>query len=61
MGGSVGLIIGSSDGGSGDDFFLMGLLWWVLNWRRGFLIGELGLLISGLGGGCGGHCWLQLV
>ena len=25
------------------------------------LIGGLGLLISGLGGGCGGRCWLQLV
>ena len=32
---SVGLIIGSSDGGSGDDFFLMGLLRWVSN-RLGF-------------------------
>ena len=37
-GGSVGLIIGSSDGGSGDDCFLMGLLRWVSNRRRGFLI-----------------------
>ena len=51
MGGSVGLIIGSSDGGSSDDFFLMGLLRWVSNRRRGFLIGGLGLLIGGLGGG----------
>ena len=33
------MIIGSSDGGSGDDFFLMGLLQWVSNRRRGFLIG----------------------
>ena len=39
MGGSVGLIIGSSDGGFDDDFFLMGLLQWVSNRRRGFLIG----------------------
>ena len=29
---------------------------WVSNWRHGFLIGGLGLLICGLGGGCGGHC-----
>ena len=35
MGGLVGLIIGSSDGGSGDEFFLMGLLRWVSN-RLGF-------------------------
>ena len=56
MGGSVGLIIGSFDGGSGDDFFLMGLLRWVSNQRHGFLISGLGLLISGLGGGCGGRC-----
>ena len=35
VGGSVGLIIGSSDGGFGDDFFLMGLLRWVSN-RLGF-------------------------
>ena len=28
MGGLVGLIIGSSDDGFGDDFFLMGLLRW---------------------------------
>ena len=35
MGGSVRLIIGSSDGGSSDDFFKMGLLWWVSN-RLGF-------------------------
>ena len=35
MGGLVGLIIGSSNGGSGDDFFLMGLLRWVSN-RLGF-------------------------
>ena len=35
MGESVGLIIGSSDGGSDDDFFLMGLLQWVSN-RLGF-------------------------
>ena len=28
MGGSIGLIISSFDGGSGDDFFLMGLLRW---------------------------------
>ena len=55
------LIIGSSNGGSGDDFFLMGLLRWVSNQRHGFLIGGLGLLIGGLGGGCGGRCWLQLV
>ena len=61
MGGSVGLIIGSSDGDSGDDFFLMGLLRWVSNQRRGFLISGLGLLIGGLGGGCGGRCWLQPV
>ena len=56
-----GLIIGSSDGGSGDDFFLMGLLRWVSNRRRGFLISGLGLLIGGLGGGCGGRYWLQPV
>ena len=31
VGGSVGLIIGSSDGGSSDDFFWMGLLRWVSN------------------------------
>ena len=61
VGGLVRLIIGSSDGGSSDDFFLMGLLWWVSNRRRGFLIGGLSLLIGGLGGGCGGRCWLQLV
>ena len=61
VGGSVGLIIGSSDGGSNDDCFWMGLLRWVSNRRRGFLIGGLGLLISGLGGGCDGCCWLQLV
>ena len=29
MGGSVGLIISNFDGGFGDDFFLMGLLWWL--------------------------------
>ena len=54
MGGSVGLIIGSFDGGSGDVFFE----WvcssgfqidWVSNRLREFLIG-------GLGGGCGGRC-----
>ena len=56
VGGSVGLIIGSSDGGSGDDFFWMSLLRWVSNRWRGFLIGGLGLLISGLGGGCGDRC-----
>ena len=61
MGGLIGLIIDSSDGGFGDDFFLMGLLRWVLNRRRGFLINGLGLLIGGLGGGCGGRCWLQPV
>ena len=55
------LIIGSSDGGFGDDFFLMGLLRWVSNRRRGLLISGLGLLIGGLGGGCGGRCWLQPV
>ena len=52
------LIIGSSDGGFGDDFFLIGLLRWVSNRRCGFLISGLGLLIGGLGGGCGGRCWL---
>ena len=36
----------------------MGLLRWVSNRRRVFLIGGLGLLTSGLGGGCGGCCWL---
>ena len=56
MGGLVRLIIGSSDGGSGDDFFLMGLLRWVSNRQRGFPIGGLGLLIDGLGGGCGDRC-----
>ena len=67
MGGSVGLIIGSSDGGSGDDFFFKWAcssgfqICWVSNRRHGFLIGGLGLLIGGLGGGCGGRCWLQLV
>ena len=46
MGGSVGLIIGSSDGGSGDDFFWMGLFRWVSNLRRGFLIGGfVGLMV----------------
>ena len=46
MGGSVGLIIGSSDGGSGDDFFLMGLLQWVSNRQCGFLIGGfVGLMV----------------
>ena len=34
---------------------------WVSNWRRGFLIGGLDLLIGGLGGGSGGRFWLQLV
>ena len=29
--------------------------------RPGFQIGGMGLLIGGLGGGCGGRCWLQLV
>ena len=61
MGGSFGLIIGSS----GDEYFR----------RPGFQIGDMGLLIGGLGlligglgggcgglgGGCGGRCWLQLV
>ena len=68
MGGSIGLIISSSNGGSSDDFFLMGWvcsdgfqIGWVSNRRHGFLIGGLGLLIDGLGGGCGGRCWLQLV
>ena len=28
---------------------------WVSNLRRGFLIDGLGLLIGGLGGGCGGR------
>ena len=46
MGGSVGLIIGGSNGGSDDDFFLMGLLRWVSNRRRGFLIGGfVGLMV----------------
>ena len=46
MGGSVGLIIGSFDGGSGDDFFWMGLFRWVSNLRRGFLIGGfVGLMV----------------
>ena len=59
-----GLIIGSSDGGSGDDFFFKWAcssgfqICWVTNRRHGFLIGGLGLLIGGLGGGCGGRCWL---
>ena len=67
MGGSVGLIIGSSNGGFSDDFFFEWVCFngfqigWVSNRRRGFLIGGLGLLIDGLGGGCGGRCWLQLV
>ena len=44
MGGSVGLIIGSSDGGSGDIFFewvcSSGFqIGWVSNRRREFLIG----------------------
>ena len=52
MGGSVGLIIGSS----GDDIFCMGLLRWVSN-RLGFK-STVWFLISGLGGRCGGRCWL---
>ena len=46
MGGLVRLIIDSSDGGSSDDFFLMGLLRWVSNRRRGFLIGGFVGLIA---------------
>ena len=46
VGGSVGLIIGSSDGGSGDDFFWMGLPWWVSNrWRRFLIGGFVGLMV----------------
>ena len=36
MGGSVGLIIGSSDGGSGDDFLVFSTAW-VSNRQRGFV------------------------
>ena len=36
MGGSFGLIIGSSDGGSGDDFWVFSTAW-VSNWRHGFV------------------------
>ena len=34
----------------------MGLLQWVSN-RLGFKL-VVWFLIGGLGGGCGGHCWL---
>ena len=53
MGGSVGLIIGSSDGGFDDDFFLMGLLQWVSNRRRGFLIGGFVGLMAWVFDRCG--------
>ena len=52
MGGSVWLIIGSSDGGSGDDFFLMGLLRWrCFSFGFGFAgyFQWPGLQIGGLG------------
>ena len=60
MVGSFGLIIGSSDGGSGDDFGYFRRPGFQIG-GMGLLIGGLGLLIGGLGGGCGGRCWLQLV
>ena len=41
MGGSVGLIVSSFDGGSGGDFFGMGLLWW-----RCFSFGLVLVLVS---------------
>ena len=41
MGGSFGLIIGISDGGSGDDFWVFSMAW-VSNRRRGFVDRWLG-------------------
>ena len=41
MGGSVGLIIGNSDGGSGDDFFLNGFASVGFKSTR-FQIGDVG-------------------
>ena len=41
MGGSFGLIIGISDGGSGDDFWIFSMAW-VSNRRRGFVDRWLG-------------------
>ena len=41
MGGSFGLIIGSSDGGSRDDFWVF-LTTWISNRRRGFVDRWLG-------------------
>ena len=41
MGGSFGLIIGSSDGGSSDDFLVFSTAW-VSNRRRGFVDRWLG-------------------
>ena len=47
--------------GWSSTFFWVFSTAWVSNRRRGFLIDCLGLLIGGLGGGCGRRCWLQLV
>ena len=41
MGGLFGLIIGSSDGGFGDDFWVFSMAW-VSNRRRGFVDRWLG-------------------
>ena len=68
VGGLIGLIIDSSDGGFGDDFFWMGLLRWVSNqlgfklaaWVDGFLVPWLWLL---MGWGADGFLvpWLWLL
>ena len=42
-------------------FFWVFSMAWVSNRQHGFLISDLGLLISGLGGGSGSCYWLQLV
>ena len=48
MGGSVGLIIGSSDGGSGDDFFngFAPVGFKLTAWADGFLVPWLWLLMA---------------
>ena len=48
MGGSVGLIIGSSDGGSGDDFFngFAPVGFKSVAWADGFLVPWLWLLMG---------------
>ena len=48
MGGSFGLIIGSSDGGSGDDFWVFSIAW-VSNRRHGFVDRWLGFADRWLG------------